>query len=306
MRRGQRVSIIAAMVLSVISWTAAVGFHRASKAIPVVLRPEVVEVVHQHDLVEEKTTMAAPPGSAVAPTLPVSGPMIYDAKLERAKAKLAHEQRQALLLQDPELQRLFAERERANCALDFALLFRRLGLTAEESSRLVDAKVKWVMTMQDLKAIKLRDQLDGDDPALVAIRQPAGEALTATVEEILGADGVSVMQGHSATEGARAYLAEMGGALSRVGLEMTLAQVDGVLGAIAEISGRPSPNVRSFTERQWEELAEKTVPILTPAQWAYFNEATLLSWPSRTSVRFDRILKEAIASDRANESKKSP
>ncbi|HEX2099638.1 MAG TPA: hypothetical protein VHF69_03185, partial [Candidatus Synoicihabitans sp.] len=222
---------------------------------------------------------------------------VYRAASEEAARR--HEQSRRHLLTEPELQNLFRERETARLRKDYRLLARQLGLTDDETGRLINALVDHRVFTQDLEAMIRLHGLERGDPSLDALREEARVKFVAAVEGVLGPEATKVLRDYDKWERGRRHVATVGGLLARLGHALTLEQ--------AEALARTVGNFGSQTlATQWREIEGPAEQILTAKQFEIFSSTTLPLGDSRWSREAEELLLAVAGPDPARAPARPP
>lgn len=201
---------------------------------------------------------------------------------------------------DPALQALKLAAERAKNVVKYGPLFRRLGLTPEQSEGFLASVARRKEQDADCDAAVQSLGLAEGDEAIARLRGKAAKEAEAEQRAGLGDEGYRQAKDYETTLMLRGTVAAFASSAVMAGLSLTTQQAEEMTRIVVGASERRKPEgwvVLNSTD--WDAVDARACGVLTPKQFALFQaiepHAALDGMGSRFSARLERL------SDRARE-----
>jgi hypothetical protein len=137
----------------------------------------------------------------------------YDGDL-RILAEVAKPWRDIVIRRDPKLQAIYLQSERIEIPQRFAAFVASRGLSQEQAQKLDAFEYAATERSLDIRASAQSQGLDQSDPAVLTLLNQSDEELRASLVNLLGEDGCSLLEDYQRTLPTRDFVSTMAGELA--------------------------------------------------------------------------------------------
>jgi hypothetical protein len=204
---------------------------------------------------------------------------------------------QELMAHDPKLQALYLESRRAAFATTYGPFLVTRALTAEQTAKLTDARMKFHAQELDLQGVMLDQKLLAADPAVAELRQRADDDLRMAYIAVLGQAGYEDLRRYESTLPAREMVERFAGAAALGDVPLNAQQAEQLTQVMAAAAGDLRPGRSIDPSRiDWAAVDAQAKGVLSPAQLALFQRIEPVGGgPSRWMAQLNRAMQQAQA-----------
>jgi RNA polymerase sigma factor (sigma-70 family) len=170
---------------------------------------------------------------------------------------------------NPDFQRLMLQLEKAGMPLRYGMLYKSLGLTAQQAGEFDAALLEGKQSVADILAVANEKGVSLQDPAMVALAQEAKSRQDARLRTLLGDAGFQDYQIYERTSAMRDLTGRIAMSLAASETPPNFQQLNRVQQILAENNaGFQKGGAASGNERDinWDAVIEQARSVLSPSQ----------------------------------------
>ncbi|PTX91427.1 hypothetical protein [Opitutus sp. ER46] len=197
-----------------------------------------------------------------------------------------------VILNDPALQAMWLEGNRARAGRTYGPLLAQLQLPPEKAGQFMDAVMKRAEQQLDLAGTAQAQGVEGAE-AVKTLAHQLQEEWVNSQRELLGEEGFAQFKEFERTAQVRALVEKLAGSLVLDAEKLTPAQAQQLMQAVATATPKyAAGETAELTSVNWELADAQARQILSPAQFAAYERGV------RLDVRLEKVLGEVVKAEK--------